>query len=90
MKVTKVILLIIILVLSVMLLTGCSLDYGELKGVVVDKKHTTEYLVTSYMYTGKTMIPTTQYYPETWKIEIQKEEERSDKNYLDKCFRGRV
>lgn len=44
-------------------------DYGVKEGQVVDKKYHSAY--TTMMYSGKVTIP--QYYPESYRIQIQKE-----------------
>lgn len=85
----KILLLIIILGMSLIFLTGCG--YGAYEGTVINKKYTSSYTTTSIIYTGsQVMIPSTQHHPENWRIEIQKEEGRRNKNYLDKCYRRTI
>lgn len=82
MKKLKIVILLGIMI-SLLLLTGCG--YGELKGTVIDKKYSSAYSTTSFISTGKTMMPITQFHPESWKIQIQKEEARRNKNNMGIC-----
>ena len=82
MKKLKIFILLGIMI-SLLLLTGCG--YGELKGTVIDKKYSSAYSTTSIICTGKTMMPITQFHPESWKMQIQKEEARRNKNNMGIC-----
>ena len=82
MKKFKIVILLGIMI-SLLLLTGCG--YGELKGTVIDKKYSSAYSTTIFISTGKTMMPITQFHPESWKIQIQKEEARRNKNNMGIC-----
>ena len=84
----KYIILFVILFCMLFLLTGC--DYGELKGVVIDKKYIAPYTTTIMMHMGKVMMPSVQYHPEHWQIQIQKEKERRNKDNLGNSFKRRI
>lgn len=84
---TRRILIIFVLVIILLVLTGCSAGYGELKGYIVDKKYRAAFTTVSTIYTGKVVMPVTQYHPEHWRFQIQKEENRRNKNNMGECFR---
>lgn len=73
MKEIRIYILSIILLLLIFILAGCG--YGELKGTIIDKKHRESYRTTTYIMSGKVMVPITNYYPESWRIQIQKQDE---------------
>ena len=76
----KIIILMLFLLIVLLSLTGCG--YGELKGIVVDKRHTEEYKTTSFMYNGKFYIPIIINHPEKWEIELYKKENGIDKKIV--------
>lgn len=81
----KMLILIIILGMSLTFLTGCG--YGVYEGTVINKEYISAYTTVTMIKTYQPIIPYTQYHPESWRIEIQKEEERNNKNNMDKCYR---
>ena len=85
----KVIGIIFVVIISLFVLTGCE-GYGELKGVVVDKEYTSSYITTQMIYTGKNLMSVTIPHPESWRIEIQKQETRNNKVNLVKCFKRNI
>ena len=72
MRKLKIVILLGIIILYIFLLTGCG--YGELKGIVIDKKYKEEYTTIHCVTTGKTIITTPIHHPATWNLHIQKEE----------------
>ena len=65
--------IVVILLITVFITIGKVIkeenDYGVKEGQVIDKRYSSAY--TTMMFYGKVMIP--QYYPESYKIQIQKE-----------------
>lgn len=84
----KTIISTLFLTILVFILTGCT--YGELKGQVINKKNTPIKTIMQPIYTGKTMMIFPRTYLEKWEIQIQKEENRRNKNNLGKCFTRRI
>lgn len=82
MKNLKIFILIGFMIIGMLVLTGCSLDYGELKGIVINKKYTPNRVHVQPIYTGKTMMVVPINHSEKWEIQIQKEESRRNKNNL--------
>lgn len=82
-KILKISILVIIMVIGLVILTGCEYDYGTKQGTIVDKKYNEAYTSTTYTttWTGKCMIsiPMTRYNPENYNIKIQKEEDGETK-----------
>lgn len=74
MKKTKITALTAILLL---LLTGCA---ELVEGEVVDKSYSPAHSTTSFMFVGKSMIPQTHYYPESWYLKIDSEEHEKVKS----------
>ena len=74
------VILIILIVIFVILLISIigieiykSVSYGEKEGIIINKYYKDSYITTSYIMSGKVMIPITNYYPESWNFELQKE-----------------
>ena len=85
MKKLKIVILLLVILL---LLTGCG--YGEIKGQVINKRHTPTRTIMQPIYTGKimTIVPIT--HSEKWEIQIQKEENRRNKNNVGKYSIRRI
>lgn len=54
-------------------------EYGEREGIVIDKQYHSAYTTTMYIYVGKVLMPTMQYYPEEWEIQIKKKIDEEEK-----------
>ena len=80
----KKLLLIVLLIFSLLTLTGCGNDYGELEGTVVDKKYDSGGVVTTMTYNGRSFIPHMLVVPESWNIKLEKEVDRRDKIKMDR------
>lgn len=57
-----------------------NIEYGEKEGVIIDKRYRNAYTTIMYIPTGKVLLPTTQYYPEKWEIQIKKEVDGKERN----------
>lgn len=73
MKKIKLVILIIVIISSLFILTGCS-SYGDIKGTVIKKEHKEAYHYTSFVKSGKVLVPISHNIPEQYKIEISKVE----------------
>lgn len=68
----KKIVLTFVLIFSLLTLTGCGNEYGEIEGKIVDKKYDSGGIITTMTYTGKVFVPNTIIIPESWNIQIEK------------------
>lgn len=68
------------IIVALICVIASNVDYGEREGIVIDKQYCSAYTTTTFVYTGKVMIPNTQYYPEKWKIQIKKEINKEEKS----------
>lgn len=46
-------------------------DKSQSNGIVVNKTHTNAYVTTTYVQSGKVLVPITQYHPESWGLVIE-------------------
>jgi len=46
-------------------------DKSQSNGVIVNKTHTNSYVTTTYVQSGKILVPITQYHPESWGLVIE-------------------
>lgn len=74
-------LIIVIVGLIVVLISSIvnEINYGDKEGIVIDKKYNKPHTTTTYMHTGKIIMPVNQYHPESWEIQIKKEVDEKEK-----------
>lgn len=67
--------LILPLILCLMALTGCDNreEYIGIEGTVVEKEFEPEHYITTYVYTGKVLIPIINRIPDTWTLTVEYE-----------------
>ena len=56
-----------------------NIDYGEKEGTIIDKYYRGSYVTTTYVTSGKIIIPNTMYHPESWNFKLQKEVDGEEK-----------
>lgn len=44
---------------------------NQLDGVIISKTHSNSYITTTYVMSGKVMVPITQYHPESWGLVVE-------------------
>ena len=71
------IIVLVLLIIFIISLIGIAIykniDYGEKEGTIIDKYYKGSYLITTYVMSGKAMIPNTIYHPESWNFKLEKE-----------------
>lgn len=76
----------IILMMIIICIVVCSIPsptgYGTLEGEVINKKHEAATTMVQMIHAGKVMVPNTIHVPEKWKIEIEKDVNRRNKNNM--------
>lgn len=72
--------LLILLVSLIGIMIYQNVSYGEKEGTITNKYYKGPYTTTSYMMSGKVMIPITNYHSESWNFELQKEVKGKTKN----------
>lgn len=72
--------LLILLVSLIGIMIYQNVSYGEKEGTIINKYYKEPYTTTSYMMSGKVMMPITNYHSESWNFELQKEAEGKVKN----------
>lgn len=55
------------------------------EGTVIDKKYHAPFTIPSYIYINETMIPQNVYYPESYKLKIQREKSEETVEYWFEC-----
>lgn len=56
-----------------------NVSYGEKEGTIIKKYYQEPYITTSYVMSGKIMVPITNRHSESWNFELQKEIEGKTK-----------
>lgn len=75
-----VIIIVFVLLLIVLINeTYQNLNYGDKEGTIINKYHREPYTTTSYVMSGKIMVPIINRYPESWNFELQKDVEGEKK-----------
>ena len=74
---------IIILFVVVVALIGTmiykDISYGDKEGTIINKYYKEPYTTTSYVMSGRVMVPIINHHSESWNFELQKEIEGKDK-----------
>ena len=74
---------VIILLVTVIALIGMTIyenvSYGEKEGTIIKKYYQEPYITTSYVMSGKIMVPITNRHSEIWNFKLQKEVEGKTK-----------
>ena len=75
-----VIIIVIVLLLIVLINeTYQNLNYGYKEGTIINKYYKEPYTTTSYVISGKIMVPIINRYPESWNFKLQKDVKREKK-----------
>lgn len=74
--------ILLIIVIICVILIPAPAGYGTLEGEVINKKHETATTMVQMIHAGKVMVPNTIHVPEKWKIEIEKDVNRRNKNNM--------
>ena len=72
-------LLLIVLISMLGIAIYQDVSYGDREGTIINKYYKEPYTTTSYMTSGKMMIPITNYHSETWNFKLEKEVEGKSK-----------
>ena len=71
------IIVLVALIIFIISLIGIAIyqniNYGEKEGTIIDKYYEESYIMTTYVMSGKVMIPNTIYRPESWNKKKKKE-----------------
>lgn len=73
------ILFLIALISAIGIIIYQNVSYGEKEGTIINKYYKEPYTTTSYIMSGKVMVPITHRHPESWNFELQKEVEGKNK-----------
>ena len=75
---------IVILLFIVVSFIGATIyenvSYGDKEGAIINKYYKEPYTTTSYIMSGKVMVPITNRHSESWNFELQKEVEGKSKS----------
>lgn len=79
-----IVIILALLIIAVISIFGIiiyqNVSYGKKEGIIINKYYKGPYTTTTYVMSGKVMIPITNYHSESWNFELQKEVNGKNKN----------
>lgn len=81
-EIVLIIVFIVFLILIVSLIGSMiyqNVSYGEKEGRIINKYYKDPYTTTTYVMSGKVMIPISNHHSESWNFELQKEVDGKNK-----------
>lgn len=77
------VILILVLILLLVGIIGIAIyedvSYGDKEGTIINKYYKEPYTTTSYVMSGRILVPITDHHAESWNFELQKEIEGKNK-----------